>query len=116
MTRSSSTRLSGAIILLLIASLPFAAVSADLQLLDGGDVNATSGGNQTRPKEDTFADMIDRALEKEFPENEDQNEGLFIFFVRRSQFSAKFYSKLLLMLNSLKECFRGLKPSTLEYL
>ncbi|XP_022892734.1 K(+) efflux antiporter 6-like [Olea europaea var. sylvestris] len=75
MTRSSSTRRSGAIILLLIASLPFAAVSADLQLLDGGDVNATSGSNQTRPKEDTFADMIDRALEKEFPENEDQNEA-----------------------------------------
>ena len=28
----------------------------------------------SKPKEDSFADMIDRALEKEFPENE-QNEG-----------------------------------------
>ncbi|KAL6534002.1 K(+) efflux antiporter 4 [Orobanche hederae] len=40
--------------------------------------NATgieSNGNKTRPKEDTFADMIDRALEKEFTENEDQNEA-----------------------------------------
>ncbi|KAL2548502.1 K(+) efflux antiporter 6 [Forsythia ovata] len=75
MTRSLSRRLSDAVILLLIAFLPFAAVSADSQLLDGGDANATSGGNRTRPKEDTFADMIDRALEKEFPENEDQNEA-----------------------------------------
>ncbi|XP_073301525.1 K(+) efflux antiporter 6-like isoform X2 [Primulina huaijiensis] len=32
------------------------------------------GGNQTLPKEDTLADMIDRALEKEFTENDDQNE------------------------------------------
>ncbi|CAH8263175.1 unnamed protein product [Arabidopsis lyrata] len=31
--------------------------------------NATSA----KPKEDSFADMIDRALEKEFPDN-DQNE------------------------------------------
>ncbi|KAL6556672.1 K(+) efflux antiporter 4 [Orobanche gracilis] len=39
--------------------------------------NATvieSNENKTSPKEDTFADMIDRALEKEFTENEDQNE------------------------------------------
>ncbi|CAN8271096.1 unnamed protein product [Cochlearia groenlandica] len=34
-----------------------------------GEPNATSA----KPKEDSFADMIDRALEKEFPEN-DQNE------------------------------------------
>lgn len=34
------------------------------------ETNVTS----TRSKEDSFADMIDRALEKEFTENE-QNEG-----------------------------------------
>lgn len=53
--------------------------------LDGGtevsvsaaNANGTElSGNATKPKEDTFADMIDRALEKEFTENEDQNEGL----------------------------------------
>lgn len=35
---------------------------------------AESNATSAKPKEDSFADMIDRALEKEFPEN-DQNEG-----------------------------------------
>uniref|UniRef100_A0A1J3JSQ3 K(+) efflux antiporter 4 n=2 Tax=Noccaea caerulescens TaxID=107243 RepID=A0A1J3JSQ3_NOCCA len=34
---------------------------------------AESNATSAKPKEDSFADMIDRALEKEFPEN-DQNE------------------------------------------
>ncbi|XP_051137433.1 K(+) efflux antiporter 6-like [Andrographis paniculata] len=65
--------------LLAIASAPFA-VSEEAKLVEDGDVlaaNATgveAGGNGTRPK-DTFADMIDRALEKEFTENDDQSEA-----------------------------------------
>ncbi|CAH2051219.1 unnamed protein product [Thlaspi arvense] len=35
--------------------------------------SAESNATNAKPKEDSFADMIDRALEKEFPEN-DQNE------------------------------------------
>ncbi|KAF8118287.1 hypothetical protein N665_0005s0054 [Sinapis alba] len=40
------------------------------------DINGTSAesnATNAKPKEDSFADMIDRALEKEFPEN-DQND------------------------------------------
>lgn len=37
---------------------------------------AESNATNAKPKEDSFADMIDRALEKEFPEN-DQNDGSF---------------------------------------
>ena len=36
--------------------------------------SAESNATNAKPKEDSFADMIDRALEKEFPEN-DQNDG-----------------------------------------
>lgn len=36
--------------------------------------SAESNATSAKPKEDSFADMIDRALEKEFPEN-DQNDG-----------------------------------------
>ncbi|XP_010416839.1 PREDICTED: K(+) efflux antiporter 4-like [Camelina sativa] len=68
--------------LLLICSFFSLAFSADSDDTETGSVvtrdeingtfvepNATSA----KPKEDSFADMIDRALEKEFPEN-DQNE------------------------------------------
>ncbi|KAK4401218.1 K(+) efflux antiporter 4 [Sesamum angolense] len=78
------SRSSAAVVVLFVAltaiAAPFAA-SADLQLVGDGAVSAAnatlaeSSGNKTRPKEDTFADMIDRALEKEFTENEDQNQG-----------------------------------------
>ncbi|XP_071729472.1 K(+) efflux antiporter 4-like [Rutidosis leptorrhynchoides] len=37
-------------------------------------VNVTSSGSN-RSKEDSFAGMLDRALEKEFPENDDQSDG-----------------------------------------
>lgn len=39
-------------------------------------INATAASNASlaRSNEDSFANMIDRALEREFPENE-QNEG-----------------------------------------
>ncbi|XP_042033406.1 K(+) efflux antiporter 4-like isoform X1 [Salvia splendens] len=65
---------------LLAVVLVAAAVSEDSKLAEEGDVaaatfsNATITGNKTSPKEDTFADMIDRALQKEFTENEDHNE------------------------------------------
>ncbi|XP_042039453.1 K(+) efflux antiporter 4-like [Salvia splendens] len=77
-----SRSLAAAAVALLAVAL-VAAASEDSKLVEEGDVevaafsNATGtelGGNGTRPKEDTFADMIDRALEKEFTENEDHNE------------------------------------------
>ncbi|XP_042003050.1 K(+) efflux antiporter 4-like [Salvia splendens] len=77
-----SRSLAAAAVVLLALAL-VAAASEDSKLVEEGDVevaafsNATGtelGGNGTRPKEDTFADMIDRALEKEFTENEDHNE------------------------------------------
>ncbi|KAL0447402.1 UNVERIFIED_CONTAM: K(+) efflux antiporter 6 [Sesamum latifolium] len=78
------SRSSAAVVVLFVAltaiAAPFAA-SEDLQLVGDGAVSAAnatlaeSSGNKTRPKEDTFADMIDRALEKEFTENEDQNQA-----------------------------------------
>ncbi|CAI9093663.1 OLC1v1029220C1 [Oldenlandia corymbosa var. corymbosa] len=37
--------------------------------------NSSDSSNGTRVKEDSFADMIDRALDKEFTESEDQNEA-----------------------------------------
>lgn len=70
----------------LLAVALVAAASEDSNLVEDGAVsvsvsdaaNVTAAeltGNKTRPKEDTFADMIDRALEKEFTENEDHNEA-----------------------------------------
>lgn len=80
------SRSLAAVVVLLALAVPLvaAAVSEDSKLLEdevvsaaaNGNVTAAElGGNTTRPKEDTFADMIDRALEKEFTENEDHNEG-----------------------------------------
>lgn len=57
-----------------VVSLLFCCASAGTE----SEINATAteSGNGTlaRPKEDSFADIIDRALEKEFNET-DQNEG-----------------------------------------
>ncbi|KAL7189296.1 hypothetical protein ACSBR1_039024 [Camellia fascicularis] len=64
--------------LLCFLSLPsrsFSLVAADYSnpLLDA---NVTAAGSNTsRSKEDSFADIIDRALEKEFPENDDQSQA-----------------------------------------
>lgn len=60
-------------------ALAFALPESD-QLLSGGSNGTRNGsefssGPRSRPKEDSFADMIDRALEKEFTEN-DKDEGL----------------------------------------
>ncbi|XP_019175895.1 PREDICTED: K(+) efflux antiporter 6-like isoform X2 [Ipomoea nil] len=62
------------------AVFAFALSEAD-QLLDAdgaaanaSEFNSSSNGPHSRPKEDSFADMIDRALEKEFNET-DQNEA-----------------------------------------
>ncbi|XP_010495931.1 PREDICTED: K(+) efflux antiporter 4 [Camelina sativa] len=68
--------------LLLICSFFSLAFSADSDDTETGsvvkrdEINGTfveSNATSAKPKEDSFADMIDRALEKEFPEN-DQNE------------------------------------------
>lgn len=86
------------LVALLAAGTSFAA-KEDSKLVEDGAAyagNATdveSGGNKTRPKEDTFADMIDRALEKEFTENEDQSEGFL-----GSQFFLLFLISLFLCL------------------
>ncbi|GFQ05386.1 k(+) efflux antiporter 4 [Phtheirospermum japonicum] len=78
------SRSLAAVVLLFVALVAATTSLAELEdskLAEDGAVfvaNATgieSNGNKTRPKEDTFADMIDRALEKEFTENEDQNEA-----------------------------------------
>lgn len=78
---------SAALLLLLLlllsvaAALFAAAESEEPKFLDDGVVsveNATdleAGRNRSLAKEDTFADMIDRALAKEFTENEDQPQG-----------------------------------------
>ncbi|KAL7167924.1 hypothetical protein ACSBR2_038371 [Camellia fascicularis] len=64
--------------LLCFLSLPsrsFSLVAADYSnpLLDANVTAAES--NTSRSKEDSFADIIDRALEKEFPENDDQSQA-----------------------------------------
>ncbi|CAI9755708.1 unnamed protein product [Fraxinus pennsylvanica] len=72
------SRSSAALILLFVAlvALPVSlAESEDSKLLDDHAAGNVTAGNMTAAKEDTFADMIDRALEKEFTENEDQNEA-----------------------------------------
>lgn len=43
-------------------------------------VNVTSSGSN-RSKEDSFAGMLDRALEKEFPENDDQSDGYLLTYL-----------------------------------
>uniref|UniRef100_M1CXR5 Potassium efflux antiporter n=1 Tax=Solanum tuberosum TaxID=4113 RepID=M1CXR5_SOLTU len=63
-------------VLLLFLALAFAfALPESDQLLIGGSNGTRNGsefssGPRSRPKEDSFADMIDRALEKEFTEND----------------------------------------------
>lgn len=72
------SRSSAALILLFVAlvALPASlAESEDSKLLDDRDAGNVTASNMTAAKEDTFADIIDRALEKEFTENEDQNKG-----------------------------------------
>ncbi|KAH6761304.1 K+ efflux antiporter 4 [Perilla frutescens var. frutescens] len=68
-----------------LLALALVASGEDSKLVEEGAVSDASAaanvtaaelsGNRTRPKEDTFADIIDRALEKEFTENEDHNEA-----------------------------------------
>ncbi|THF99995.1 hypothetical protein TEA_017533 [Camellia sinensis var. sinensis] len=65
--------------LLCFLSLPyrsFSLVAADYSnpLLDANVTAAES--NTSRSKEDSFADIIDRALEKEFTENDDQSQEM----------------------------------------
>ena len=65
--------------LLLFCSFSFSLLAADSESepeLLLRETNATAAGNASvaRSGEDSFANMIDRALEREFPENE-QNEG-----------------------------------------
>ncbi|KAL0330712.1 UNVERIFIED_CONTAM: K(+) efflux antiporter 4 [Sesamum angustifolium] len=79
MSRSLATAIL--VFVALVATTTTLVASEDLKLIEEGAASAAnatgveSTGNKTTPKEDTFADMIDRALEKEFTENEDQNQA-----------------------------------------
>ncbi|RDX88599.1 K(+) efflux antiporter 4 [Mucuna pruriens] len=66
-------------LLLCLTSFSFSLLAADAEpekelLLDGTNATAVVNASLARSGEDSFANMIDRALEREFPENE-QNEG-----------------------------------------
>lgn len=77
MRGTSSELLSFLIVdLLVLASLPSLSLSVlPTESLHLDAANATEFNvSRSKLKEDSFADMIDRALEKEFPENE-QSEG-----------------------------------------
>lgn len=51
-------------------------VAVELNASNLNNSNSDNNNGTRNPvKEDSFADMIDRALEKEFTESEDQNEG-----------------------------------------
>jgi hypothetical protein len=45
-------------------------------VVEGSNATGAESNVSRRSNDDSFADMIDRALEREFPENE-QNEGPF---------------------------------------
>lgn len=71
-------RLSLALFIIVSLLLCFASTESVTQ--SNSEINATAAEyinvSHARSKEDSFADMLDRALEKEFNES-DQNEGLF---------------------------------------
>ncbi|KAG6494802.1 hypothetical protein ZIOFF_042563 [Zingiber officinale] len=75
---------------LLTSVLLVAVCFSGLACLAGADdsevVNATEAIKGVSDKEGSFADMIDRALEKEFPDNEQSGGGLC-----RSEFSVSFF-------------------------
>lgn len=53
-------------------------LASEIDQLPPPEINATVTGESSNRTKDSFADMIDRALEKEFTENdEDQTGGLF---------------------------------------
>ncbi|XP_009631200.1 K(+) efflux antiporter 4 [Nicotiana tomentosiformis] len=76
-TVSAITLLLLCIAFVSVLALAFALPESDQQLDGGGsssgNASELSSGPRSSPKEDSFADMIDRALEKEFTEN-DQTE------------------------------------------
>lgn len=69
----------GLFVLLLILTFSFQCVlsdaDADAKLEDADDVVNASEFNSSRSTEVTFANMIDRALEKEFNETDDKSDG-----------------------------------------
>lgn len=68
MKMASSSSFVFFFVLLCLASQPLYSHSESIQL---EDINATAESNASRARsQDSFADMIDRALEKEFTENE----------------------------------------------
>lgn len=67
----------GLFVVLLILSFSFQYVlsDADAKFEDADDVVNASEFNSSRSTEVTFANMIDRALEKEFNETDDKSDG-----------------------------------------
>nr|XP_007160237.1 hypothetical protein PHAVU_002G304300g [Phaseolus vulgaris]ESW32231.1 hypothetical protein PHAVU_002G304300g [Phaseolus vulgaris] len=66
-------------LLLCLPTFSFSLLAADAKsetepLLDGKNASSVVNASLARSGDDSFADMIDRALEREFPDNE-QNEG-----------------------------------------
>ncbi|XP_047341842.1 K(+) efflux antiporter 6-like isoform X2 [Impatiens glandulifera] len=75
--RSSSSDLCLSLLLLSLASSPSSARTltvSDLDLFDAPNVTEFTNSSHPSPKEQSFADIIDRALENEFTEG-DQNEA-----------------------------------------
>ncbi|PWA71820.1 K+ efflux antiporter 4 [Artemisia annua] len=60
---------------LLLSSFVTLLKSEETFVFNGGDVNVNASVVSNRSKEDSFAGMLDRALEKEFPENDDDNQS-----------------------------------------
>lgn len=61
-----------AFVILLFIFSPF---NAGDSIPENGIVNGTASNDTSRPKENTFADMIDHALEKEFNETDELSDG-----------------------------------------
>lgn len=66
-------------LLLCLPTFSFSLLAADAKsetepLLHGKNASSVVNASLARSGDDSFADMIDRALEREFPDNE-QNEG-----------------------------------------
>lgn len=68
-------------LLLFLISSPFSLLALEPEVLLQ-ETNATADSNASLPRsnEDSFANIIDRALEREFPENE-QNQGSWIYLL-----------------------------------
>lgn len=80
-------------LLLCLPSFTFSLLAADADpdtelLLAGDNATALLNASLARSDDGSFANMIDRALEREFPDNE-QNEGSQIYLLSLSVFNVQ---------------------------